>query len=89
MFCLGIYPLICVVCSSPWIDKRPGDQEQGIIFVLVFYANREIHLLDDPLPAVNAHVGKLILEQGIKAALKYKIKINKNNTVGNASTTGD
>lgn len=38
--------------------------------MLVVYAKRDIYLLDDPLPAVNAHVGNLILEQGIKAALK-------------------
>lgn len=51
-------------------------------------ANRDIYSLDDSLPAVNAHAGKLILEQGIKAAFKEKCKNEQNNTVGNASTTG-
>lgn len=49
----------------------------------VAYAKRDIYLLDDPLPAVNAHAGMHIFEHCIKEALK-----KKNNTVSNASTTG-
>lgn len=44
--------------------------------------HRHIYLLDDPLPAVNAHVGKHIFERGLKRKKKQK------GTVGNALTTG-
>ncbi|KAM6123747.1 LOW QUALITY PROTEIN: ATP-binding cassette sub-family C member 12-like [Phoenicopterus ruber ruber] len=49
-----------------------GDQKQRIIFVHIVYANRDIYLLDDPPPAVNAHVGKHIFEQCIREAFKGK-----------------
>ncbi|XP_062818074.1 ATP-binding cassette sub-family C member 12 isoform X2 [Anolis carolinensis] len=49
-----------------------GGQKQRISLARAVYANRDIYLLDDPLSAVDAHVGKHIFEQCIKVALQGK-----------------
>uniref|UniRef100_K7FYJ5 ATP-binding cassette sub-family C member 5 n=1 Tax=Pelodiscus sinensis TaxID=13735 RepID=K7FYJ5_PELSI len=52
-----------------------GGQKQRISLARAVYANRDIYLLDDPLSAVDAHVGKHIFEKCIKEALKEKTVI--------------
>uniref|UniRef100_A0ABM5ETW9 ATP-binding cassette sub-family C member 12-like isoform X1 n=1 Tax=Pogona vitticeps TaxID=103695 RepID=A0ABM5ETW9_9SAUR len=49
-----------------------GGQKQRISLARAVYADRDIYLLDDPLSAVDAHVGKHIFEQCIKEALREK-----------------
>ncbi|NWX82088.1 MRP9 protein, partial [Nothoprocta pentlandii] len=49
-----------------------GGQKQRISLARAVYANRDIYLLDDPLSAVDVHVGKHIFEQCIREALKEK-----------------
>ncbi|KAH0619618.1 hypothetical protein JD844_000391 [Phrynosoma platyrhinos] len=78
---------IKVCCLKPDMDILPygdmteigerglnlsGGQKQRISLARAVYANRDIYLLDDPLSAVDAHVGKHIFEECIKVALEGK-----------------
>eukprot|EP00057_Strongylocentrotus_purpuratus_P011079 XP_011665553.1 PREDICTED: multidrug resistance-associated protein 5 isoform X2 [Strongylocentrotus purpuratus] len=52
-----------------------GGQKQRISLARVLYSNRDIYLLDDPLSAVDAHVGQHIFTHCIKDAMKGKTTI--------------
>lgn len=49
-----------------------GGQKARISFARCFYRNSDIYLLDDPLSAVDAHVGKELFEKGISIGLCTK-----------------
>ncbi|KAK4289504.1 hypothetical protein Pmani_037528 [Petrolisthes manimaculis] len=49
-----------------------GGQKQRLSLARAVYANKELYLLDDPLSAVDAHVGHHIFQRVIKAALRGK-----------------
>ena len=52
-----------------------GGQKQRVSLARAVYADTDIYLLDDPLSAVDAHVGKHIFEQvlGPEGLLKDKV----------------
>ncbi|OAD53879.1 Multidrug resistance-associated protein 5, partial [Eufriesea mexicana] len=49
-----------------------GGQKQRVALARALYANRDIYFLDDPLSAVDAHVGSYIFKNLILGALKGK-----------------
>ncbi|XP_047097620.1 ATP-binding cassette sub-family C member 5-like isoform X4 [Schistocerca piceifrons] len=49
-----------------------GGQKQRVALARALYSNRDIYFLDDPLSAVDAHVGAHIFEKCILTALKHK-----------------
>lgn len=55
-----------------------GGQKQRVSLARAVYCNADVYLLDDPLSAVDAHVGKHIFEKviGPKGILKNKVCCN-------------
>lgn len=53
-----------------------GGQKQRVSLARAVYCNSDIYLLDDPLSAVDAHVGKHIFENvvGPRGLLKHKVR---------------
>ncbi|KAG8510010.1 ATP-binding cassette sub-family C member 11 [Galemys pyrenaicus] len=49
-----------------------GGQKQRISLARAVYSDRELYLLDDPLSALDAQVGKHVFEEGIKKMLRGK-----------------
>ena len=54
-----------------------GGQKQRISLARAVYQDSAVYLLDDPLSAVDAHVGKHIFDQvlGPKGVLKMKVQV--------------
>nr|XP_045601897.1 ATP-binding cassette sub-family C member 5-like isoform X2 [Procambarus clarkii] len=52
-----------------------GGQKQRLSLARAIYANKQVYLLDDPLSAVDAHVGNHIFQWVIKGALREKTTI--------------
>lgn len=52
-----------------------GGQKQRVSLARAVYCNADVYLLDDPLSAVDAHVGKHIFEKviGPKGILRNKV----------------
>ena len=57
-----------------------GGQKQRVSVARAVYNNADIYMLDDPLSAVDSHVGKHIFKSviGSGGLLQNKVKIEKN-----------
>jgi ABC-type multidrug transport system fused ATPase/permease subunit len=51
---------------------REQGQKQRVALARAVYANADVYLLDDPLSAVDTHVGRHIFERAICGALRDK-----------------
>ena len=53
-----------------------GDQKQRVSLARSVYANADVYMLDDPLSALDSHVGKSIFDQviGPKGMLRNKVR---------------
>ena len=54
-----------------------GGQKLRVSMARAVYAQRDLYLLDDPLSAVDAHVGKQIFDEviGPSGMLKYTVSL--------------
>ena len=52
-----------------------GGQKTRIAIARAFYSQRDIYLLDDPISALDVHVGKIVMEEGILQYLKGKTRV--------------
>ena len=52
-----------------------GGQKTRLNLARCFYANRDIYLLDDPISALDIHVGKHVMEEGVVKLLKGKTRL--------------
>jgi ATP-binding cassette subfamily C (CFTR/MRP) protein 4 len=52
-----------------------GGQKARLSLARAVYANHDVYLLDDPLSAVDVHVGKHIFDQCIRGLLRNKIVV--------------
>jgi len=52
-----------------------GGQKVRVALARAFYANSDIYLLDDPISALDIHVGSMVMEKGIKKFLEGKTRI--------------
>ena len=70
-----------------WLIKRPcslfqginlsGGQKQRVALARACYQNSDIYMLDDPLSAVDAHVGKAIFDQVVGPRGLLRNKVNR------------
>ena len=74
--------LLCIYNATAYIIylkgiNLSGGQKQRISLARAVYNDADIYLLDDPLSAVDAHVGKHIFEQviGPNGLLKNKTRL--------------
>lgn len=67
------------LAACPQVGERglnlSGGQKQRISLARAVYSDRELYLLDDPLSALDAHVGKYIFEECFKKVLRRKTVI--------------
>ena len=68
-------PLIITISFEQGINLS-GGQKQRVSLARAVYLDNDIYLLDDPLSAVDAHVGKHIFDKviGPTGCLKNKVR---------------
>ena len=67
-----------------------GGQKQRVSVARAVYQNTDVYLMDDPLSAVDSHVGKHIFDKviGPMGLLRHKVRLNKSVTVGGLVALG-
>lgn len=72
-FSLSLFVCVCPSCVKG--VNLSGGQKQRVSLARAVYCNRAVYLLDDPLSAVDAHVGKHIFDKviGPQGLLKDKV----------------
>ena len=73
------------VCLCTQGINLSGGQKQRVSLARAVYQEADIYLLDDPLSAVDSHVGKHIFENVIGPSGLLKGKVRKNTTSSNSS----
>lgn len=78
LFC-GSRLALRTLLSLPQGVNLSGGQKQRVSLARAVYADADVYLLDDPLSAVDAHVGKHIFDKvlGPKGLLKNKVGVQK------------
>lgn len=74
-----IYAFVFSLCVLQGVNLS-GGQKQRVSLARAVYCDRAVYLLDDPLSAVDAHVGKHIFDQviGPQGLLKGKVCLTLN-----------
>jgi ABC-type bacteriocin/lantibiotic exporter with double-glycine peptidase domain len=52
-----------------------GGQKARISLARAIYSERDIYLLDDPISAVDVHVGKFIINETLNGYLKERTRV--------------
>ena len=68
------------MCTLQGINLS-GGQKQRVSLARAVYADCDIYLLDDPLSAVDSHVGKHIMDKVIGPTGLLKKKVIKTNSL--------
>ena len=72
-------PITCfVLCQG---TNLSGGQKQRVSLARAVYSDRDVYLMDDPLSAVDSHVGKAIFNDviGPRGILRGKVSDNSDN----------
>jgi ABC-type transport system involved in cytochrome bd biosynthesis fused ATPase/permease subunit len=64
-----------VFCLGERGINLSGGQKARVALARAFYCNADVYLLDDPLSAVDAHVGQFLFHEGIRNGLAGKTRI--------------
>lgn len=85
-------PAPCAGRSFPSFQgiNLSGGQKQRVSLARAVYSNADIYILDDPLSAVDAHVGKYLFEQvlGPKGLLQKKVSTHTLQTTPQPGKSG-
>ena len=68
------------LCYHPQGINLSGGQKQRVSIARAVYQNTDVYFMDDPLSAVDSHVGKHIFEKviGHHGLLRQKVSYNVN-----------